>query len=556
MSDEFDVVIIGSGAGGGACGWSLSKQGVRVCLIEAGSAYNYQKDYLLHRNDWESHGFPEKQTSSNRQTFGEFQSLDNKWSDLLSWNKETGRLNQTDKRVAFAYHHVRGVGGSTLHFAGEAHRMNPQSMNLQTKFGVAADWPVSYAELEPYYQIAEKIIGVAGGEDNRCWRSEPYPLPEHEWNYNSQFLQKGFTANGMQMQSNSLAILSRPYNERPACNHCNQCTQGCPRADKGSVDVTFIQQAKAYDNFTLKTESTVMQIISNANDKVSSVIYRDANGIEHSISARVIVVACGAVETPRLLLNSESSHAKQGLANDSGEVGKNFMETVFWQTNALHSESLGSHRGVPSDVVCWDFNDPDSIEGVIGGCRFSSGVGETELTGPVNYAKRVVSGWGKQHKQTMREQFGKVISIGSIGESLPNEKSYIELDVNEKDEFGLAKAKIHSFVDEMEINRLSFMKERCRAVIKASGGETVFEEYGSYDYFSATHVFGTCRMGDNAEASVVNSFGQSHRFKNLFIADASVFPSSGGGEAPSLTIEALALRISDRISELLLKKQL
>ncbi len=556
MSDEYDVVIIGSGAGGGACAWTLSKQGVNVCLLEAGPAYDYQKDYRLEHNDWEVYGFPEKQSSSNRQTFGEFQSLDRKWSDLFSWNHETGRLNKTDKRIVFAYHHVRGVGGSTLHFSGEAHRMNPESMNLKTKFDVAADWPVSYAELEPYYQLAEKIIGVAGGVDNRCWRSEPYPLPEHEWNYHSHLLKSGFAENGMNLQSNSLAILSKPYNDRPACNHCNNCTKGCPRADKGSVDVTFIRQARAFDNFTLKVEATVTQIKSTENDKVTAVTYFDSNGNEQSLTARVIVAACGAVETPRLLLNSESNHAKQGLSNDSGQLGKNFMETVFWHTNALHEEPLGSHRGIPSDVVCWDFNNPDSIEGVIGGCRFSSGVGETDLVGPVNYAKRVVNGWGLKHKQTMREQFGKVISIGAVGESLPHAKSFIDLDPNEKDQFGLAKARIHSFVDEMQLNRLSFMKQRCRDVVKASGAETIFEEYGNYDYFSATHVFGTCRMGNDAEDSVVDRFGQSHRFKNLFIADASVFPSSGGGEAPSLTIEALALRTGDRIVDLLQKKQL
>ncbi len=265
-------------------------------------------------------------------------------------------------------------------------------------------------------------------------------------------------------------------------------------------------------------------------------------------------VACGAVETPRLLLNSNSALASDGLANESGHVGKHFMETLFWQNNALYSKNLGSHRGIPSDSICWDFNAPDSIENSIGGCRFSSGVAEADLIGPINYSRRVVGGWGLEHKQKMREQFGKVISLGAIGESLPNDKNFIDLDPQQNDAMGLAKARIHSYLDDMELQRLSFMAETTRDVLKASGAETIFEEYGSYDYFSATHVFGTCRMGNDADESVVDAYGQSHRWKNLFIADTSVFPSSGGGEAPSLTIEALAIRTGERISDLLIKK--
>lgn len=556
MKQAFDVVVIGSGAGGGACAWSLAKHGVDVCLLEAGPAYDFKQDYRLERDDWERTLFPEKNISKQRQTFAELQPLEQKWSDLLSWNHNTGRLNTGTNRLPFAYHHVLGLGGSTLHFSGEAHRINQNAMKMQTDFSVAADWPISYETLEPYYQTAEAIIGVAGKTDQRCWRSRPYPLPAHPLNYNSQFLAKGFAAQGMSLQANSLAILSEPYDGRPACNHCNNCTRGCPRADKGSVDVTFIKQARASQHCTVMTESDVTRIIASPQGNVSAVVYRDKAGIEHSIQSRVVVVACGAVETPRLLLNSESSAAPDGLANESGQLGRHFMETVFWQSNALHPEPLGSHRGIPSDSICWDFNDPDAIDGVIGGCRFSSGVSESDLVGPINYAKRVVKGWGLHHKQAMREQFGRVISLGGLGESLPNPQSYISLDPHQQDQYGMPKARIHSYLDEMELKRMAFMAKTCREVLKASGAETIFEEYGVYDYFSATHVFGTCRMGTDPEQSVVDAYGQSHRWKNLFVADASVFPSSGGGEAPSLTIEALGLRTGDRIADLLRKKDL
>lgn len=553
--DEFDAIVIGSGAGGGACLWSLVNHGLNVCLLEAGPAYDFSKDYRLHLPEWETENFPKKIDTKNRQTFARLQSLEPKWSELLSWNHQFGRFNSGTRRRPFAYHHVLGLGGTTLHFAGEAHRMNPQSMKMKTRFSVAADWPVTYEELEPYYQQAETLVGVAGlNNDTVRWRSKPYPLPAHNFNYGSQRLKAGCESLGLNLTANSLAILSEPYDGRPGCNHCNNCVRGCPRSDKGSVDVTYIKKVQSKTNCTIKTEANVTHIEADKNDRVSAVYYQDSSGNEFRVKAKTIIIACGAVETPRLLLNSGNPSTNGGLANESGQLGQNFMETLSRNSSGIFSEPLGSHRGIPSDSICWDFNHPDAIEDVIGGCRFSSSVAETGLIGPIAYANRVVEGWGYEHKQKMRDTFGKVLTIGAIGESLPNRQSFIDLDANEKDKFGQPKARINSYLGEMELKRLSFMMNTCRAIINASGAEKIFEEYGSYDFFSATHVFGTCRMGNDPEDSVVNRYGQSHRWKNLFITDASVFPSSGGGEAPSLTIEALAIRTADHIADLLKKR--
>ena len=150
----------------------------------------------------------------------------------------------------------------------------------------------------------------------------------------------------------------------------------------------------------------------------------------------------------------------------------------------------------------------------------------------------------------MRDEFGGVLTVGALGESLPNAQSYIDLDPDETDDTDKPLARIHSYLNEQELERLAFMAMTAREILEASGTRELVEEYGTYDYFSSTHVFGTCRMGENAEASVVNPYCRSHRWRNLFIVDASVFPSSGGGEPPSLTIEALALRTASHISRL------
>ena len=552
-----DVVIVGSGAGGGAAAWALARHGTRVLVLEAGPAFDPFKDYRLSSNAWEQRRFPEKPGSQGKHSFVPLQALEPRWQDLRSWNWQSGPMVSGDRRRVHGYHHVRGVGGTTLHFTGEAHRLHPRAMKMYSAFGVAADWPFDYGELEPYYSVAEMVVGVAGpAEDKHRPRSKPYPLPAHRPSYASQQLAAGCRKLGLNWVANPMAALSAPYDGRPACNYCGNCNRGCPRTDKGSVDVTFLRQAVASGRCSIKPLCQVTQIEAGSDDRVAAVIYRDATGNTHKVAAKAVVVACGAVETPRLLLVSKSRHAPEGLANETGLVGKNFMETLFWASSGLHPGPLGSHRGLPSDSICWDFNAPDAIPGVIGGCRFYPNVAEADLVGPINYAARAVSGWGKSHKKAMREVFGNALSVGAIGESPPNPGSYVDLDPEARDANGLSLARIHSFVPEPELRRLDFMAKKSREILRASGVEQIFEEYGTYDTFSATHVFGTCRMGRDPNASVVDSYGRSHRWRNLFVTDASVFPSSGGGESPSLTIEALAIRSADHLFGLMKRREL
>jgi choline dehydrogenase-like flavoprotein len=254
------------------------------------------------------------------------------------------------------------------------------------------------------------------------------------------------------------------------------------------------------------------------------------------------VLACGAVETPRLLLSSD------GLGNESGEVGQNFMDTLSVNVGALHPEPQHGRRGLPSDAIAWDFNAPDAIPGVVGGCRFHNAAGESELGGLAAFALRAVPGWGRAHAQSVRRLWGHALHVGAIGERLPNRDSRVDLDPQARDRFGVPLARIASVLAESDIARLRFMARKSHELLAASGAERIYENFSSWDWFVATHVFGTCRMGDDPASSVVDAFGRSHRWRNLWIADASVFPSSGGGEAPSLTIHALALRTAVQIA--------
>lgn len=544
-----DVLIIGSGAGGGAMAWRLASAGHKVTVIEAGPAYDPATDYRQDKPDWETR-FPEKPGSQGSYDVAELQPLTADTADIRSWNALTGPIVAGDRRVSFGYSHVRGVGGSSLHFTGEAHRMNPAAMRMRSDWGVAADWPMTYGDLDPYWTLAENTVGVAGPvDDRRCPRSAPFPQKPHTISHGSAVLARGLAALGMTWQENSLAVLSAPTDDRPNCNYCGGCLRGCQLTDKGSIDATYLRRAVDSGNCTVLPGIEALQIQTDGT-RVTGVLCATAQG-QTVFPCAVLVVACGAIQTPRLLLNSAANHSPDGLCNESGQVGRNFMETLLTTSTALHPDRIGSHRGLPVDWVCWDFNAPDAIDSTIGGCRFGPSMAESDLVGPVAYATRVVGGWGRGHKQAMRENFGRVLSIAGLCESLPNDGSFVDLS-DRRDVHGLSVPRIHSRLDQDALVRLRFMTETCRTILDAAGCGPVIEEFSSIDAFSSTHVFGTCRMGKSADDSVVDGFGRSHRWKNLFIADASVFPSSGGGESPGLTIQALALRSADHLmSELL-----
>ena len=541
---SYDAVVVGAGAGGGAAAWRMTERGWRVLLLDAGPAFDPLADYGLDRIDWEKAGFRHKPGSQGEVTFAPMQSLDPAHGDLRSWSLVQGRTNRERTRAVAGpgYHHVRGIGGSTLHYTGEAHRLHPQSMRLRSEFGVGADWPLTYDELEPYYVEVERLVGVAGPADTGArWRSAPYPLPPHPRSLASHRLGVGAAALGLHWEVNPRAALSMAYDGRPPCNYCGGCTHGCPRRDKGSADVTFIAKAVASGRCDVRARHTVLRLGFAAGPgpkRVASIDAADASGRMQRIPVRRLVLACGAVETPRLLLQS-------GIGG--GQVGRHFLESVAWTSIADAVVPLRSFGGLPADAISWDRNAPDAIAGVVGGYRLSAAIHEAGMIGAVAHAQRAVAGFGLAHKAAMRRSVGSLVAVGAVGESLPNERCYIDLDPKRRDAFGRPLARIHSHVDAMTIRRLQAMAGAARALLAASGAARLVEEFGTYDHFSSTHVFGGCRMGADPRSSVVDAAGRIHGALDLHVCDASVFPSSGGGEAPVLTIQALALRAVDRM---------
>ncbi|MBI3784018.1 MAG: GMC family oxidoreductase [Deltaproteobacteria bacterium] len=550
---DADVVVVGAGAGGLAAAWRLTTRGVNVTLIEAGRQYAPYKDYPQTKDDFELHDFPydaERDASgAPRYTSGAPQVVGPEWDSYRSHNRVFGRYATGNERQFVRYEHVRGVGGSTLHFQGEAHRYHPYALEMRSRFGVGEDWPLPYAELEPYYDLVERKIGISAPAENP-WRprSTAPPYPAHRLSYASQRMAAAFEAIGAPLLPNSLAILSQPHEGRPPCNYCNSCTQGCPLGDKGSADVVWLPEARASDRLQLITEAQALQIEVDSGGRAMGVVFRKADGSQERAPGRAVVLAGGAIETPRLLLLSSPRRFPHGLANSSGQVGRNLTEHLTWSAVAMLEERVDAHRGQPIDGTAWKFAVPSSSpRGYVGGFRLSTAHGALDLRGPAAYAQRLLDGFGRAHQERLAAQWGHAVGLLAMGEWLPNPATYVDLDPWRRDEAGLAKARLHSHLAENERQILRHMADTTRALAAALPGAQIVEESSALDLFAPAHVLGTCRMGRDPQTSVADADGISHEVPNLAFADGSLVPSSGSGDSPSLTIMALAVRTADRL---------
>lgn len=529
--------------------YALGRAGVSVVVLEAGPRFD-PSQYDLHKSDWELRPDVFEPTPQNRlkhrYTAAPPEELDRRYHHLRSWSERDGLLITSGKRIPARVHRVKGVGGTTLHYQGEAHRFSPHGFLAHSQLGYAADWPLTYERLAPYYQEMESLLGVAGDHRNPFKAARgPFPNPAHPLSCASQRVKQGFDRLGLHLHPNSLAILSRPYNDRMACIYCNGCSRGCMTGAKSSADVAVIPKAEATGRVRVRPNCVVHQVTLDSRGRVDGVLYFDDQKREHRQRARAVVVSAGALESPRLLLNSHSALFPQGLANRSGLVGRYFMETLYHTTTVLFREPLHSYQGLQIDSRAWDFNVASGARSFAGGVVL--GVSASSLLGPVTYAMAVAPGWGLPHKEFMRNSFGRAVTIFANGEQLPHRDNRVDLDRDIRDYYGIPVARITTRLRQNDLDMLAFMRTQCRAVAEAAGAERILGDESAYDISSITHMAGTCRMGADPEVSVLNEYGQSHDIPNLYVVDSSGFVTQGGGDSPSLTIQALALRAAEHL---------
>lgn len=522
---EFDVVIVGSGAGGGMTALSLCEHGFKVCMLERGKQFDPRKDFIFNHTDWESREDPLKEANLKEETINQ------------QFRTEFVVDGDTEHRSSLRYHRVHGVGGSTLHYQGEAHRFPEHAFNNFQEFAWGIDWPINYTDLASYYQQAEHLLGVAGETGNpfKVDRGE-FPTPAHPLSKRSQVLAKSAKQLGMNLLPNTLALPSVSIDGRTPCQHSGTCNFGCVFGAKSSIDQAIIPRAEKTGNLTILTETRALKLDLDKSGEIKEIECQNTKG-KLKITAKAFVLAMGAVETPRLMLHS-------AYANQNDQVGRYFMETVIANLSLELEADFKTYRGPPLDSRIWDFSKPidDSISGYVLG---SSGYLYPAI-GPSSHAI-TTPGIGRQHKQAMRASFGRNIQLFGITEQEPVSSNRVTLS-SYLDKAGIPKVDVNCAYSERDMNTIFAMKDKLREWANVTPTNSIGLPTDSRFRSSATHVGGTCRMGDDPNNSVVDAFGKVHGKNNCYITDASVFVSQGAGDSPSLTIQALALRTADKIA--------
>ncbi len=523
------AIVVGCGAGGSVVAKELAEAGLSVLVLEAGRRRIADQEYRSDRRE-----FPLNADEP-------FRSPDDE--------------AYTAGPLGFRYHHVRGVGGTTLVSWGVSPRLHVSDFKVRSLDGVAGDWPLSYEELEPYYVDVEYELGMSGpapAEANPFDgpRSRPFPTPPHPMTKAGRLFSSGARHMGLHPYVPALAMPTMPWQGRPACIEAGTCMYGCRIDAKSSADVTYVRKAERTGRVEIRTECVVREIELDSAGKARGVVFFDKNKVEHRADARAVVLAANAIETPRLLLLSRSSRFPHGLANSSGLVGKYLLEHLDAGILARSEEPLEGWKGVPVSAMVQDFYETNPKNSFARGWLLEV---STSGSWPIALAKRI-GGWGSAHKAAMKHRFGHEFSIFGAGEQMPDERNQVVLDSAVKDRFGLPVPKIVSEARGNDLLILDAMSRSIRDLVAAMGVMEILSEWSHVPGASA-HYMGTCRMGRDPRKSIVDPWGRTHDVRNLFLADASTFVTSGAAH-PTLTLMALAARTASQMIDLFKKGDL
>ncbi|WP_350333469.1 GMC family oxidoreductase [Coralliovum pocilloporae] len=509
LNDDSVVVIIGTGAGGGVLANELAQKGISVVALEAGGRY-LPDDYI--NDEWESFG--QLAWLDGRTTSGDWR-VSKDFSGLPAWI-------------------VKAVGGTTTHWAGASLRFQDHEWKAASTYGNVSgasllDWPIDAAEMAPYYDKAEAKLGVTrtGGRDG---------LPG---NNNYKVFEAGARKLGYsQVHTGRMAINSAEYDGRQVCQQTGFCFQGCKWGAKWSAAYTDIPRGEATGNLEVRERAHVLKIEHDASGKVTGVLYADKDGNQHLQKARVVCVAGNSIESPRLLLNSASSLFPDGLANSSGQVGRNYMRHMTGSVYAVFDKPVHMWRGTTMAGIIQDESRHDPSRGFVGGYEL-----ETLALGlPFMAAFLDPGAWGREFT-TALDLYENMAGMWIVGEDMPQETNRITLNHDVKDQYGLPVPNVHFDDHPNDIAMRDHAYKQGAAVYDAVGATRTFPT----PPYPSTHNLGTNRMSEKARDGVVNKWGQTHDIANLFISDGSQF-TTGAAENPTLTIVALAIRQADHLA--------
>ncbi|MCR8723367.1 GMC family oxidoreductase [Frigidibacter sp. ROC022] len=530
MSHEpVDVLIIGAGASGAAIAWSLLETRMRILCLEQGG-HLPDRDFPSRREDYELARYAEFSCDPNVRRQPQDYPINSNDSCItpVNWN---------------------GVGGSTINFLGHWPRMRPSDFRTRTLDGVGEDWPLDYHTLAPFYDMNDANTGVSGLAGNPAYPEYKPPLPPIPIGKLGQTLAQGFNKLGWHWWPSDVAILSEDRDGRQKCVNAGTCDLGCAAGAKGGTNFTYwpiLENA----GVELRTRSRVREILVDQRTGLASgVLYHGADGQLHEQKAEMVVVACNGIGTPRLLLNSRSGLFPEGLANRSGMVGKNLMFHPLIGVTGVFDEPMLGHEGpMACSILSQEFYESDPSRGFVRGYGLHSGRSTTPMTYALGgYGIDDPIPWGAAHREIMDEIYPYLAGLTIVSEDLPEEENCVTLDPELTDSDGIPAPKITYRLGENTRRMLEHGEARASEVLRAAGARRILSKGdGKVWWRAGWHQMGTCRMGNDPERSVVNSWGRSHDVKNLFIVDGSIFVTAGAVN-PTSTIQALALYVGDRI---------
>jgi choline dehydrogenase-like flavoprotein len=517
LNDDTVVCIVGSGAGGGTLGNELAQRGVKVVILEAGGRYEIA-DFI--NDEWDS--FTQLAWSDMRTTSGSWR-VHKDFPNLPAWI-------------------VKAVGGSTTHWAGASLRFQEHEFKTRTTYDALPganllDWPITLADLEPFYAKAESKMGV----------THTNGIPGLPGNNNFRVLEAGARKIGYkEVHTGNMAINSQPRDGRGSCQQIGFCFQGCKSGAKWSTLYTEIPKGEATGNLEVRPGSMATHIEHDRSGKVVAVVYIDVDGKTQRQKARIVAVAGNSLESPRLLLNSASTMFPNGLANSSGHVGRNYMRHMTGSVYGVFDQPVHMYRGTTMAGIVRDEAALNTKRGFVGGYELET----LSLGLPFMAAFLEPGAWGRGFTAAM-DDYPNMAGMWIVGEDMPRETNRVTLDPKAKDKNGMPVASVHFDDHDNDVKMRSHAYQQGSAIYQAVGATRVFHT----PPYPSTHNLGTNRMSANARDGVVNRFGQAHDVKNLFVSDGSQF-TSGAACNPTLTIVALAIRQAETMSGMMTRNEI
>ena len=582
--NTYDVIVVGSGAAGGQTAYTLAMEGVRVLMLEAGRNYEPASETPMMQTNAEA---PLRGSSTPDKPFGFWDAtIDGGWQVP----GEPYTSASSDPARQFHWWRARMLGGRTNHWGRISLRNGPYDFKPRTRDGLGFDWPMDYADLAPYYDKVEMLIGVYGGDDdmeNTPRSSKGVLLPPPKPRVSDLLVKQRAAKVGVPVipmhravmttrldhlrlpkllhpgNEKAQAILAADMKKRSACIWATPCGRGCSiRANYQSTTV-HLPPALDTGNLDILTDAMVRAVTKRPDGSAEGVVYVNRKtGAEHRLKARVVVLAASALESVRILLNS-------GVANSSGKVGKYIMDTVganfsgqvpLLENMPLHNEDGvdGLHLYTPwwlyKEQLAGKLGFARGYHFEFGGGRLMPGMGTAAGLEWLNGGT-----YGRKFKEDARRYYGSFVGFAGRGEMIPNDDCYAELDPAVKDRFGIPVLRFHWKWSQQEIRQAEHMQKTAAEIIDAMGGRYPAKPQSGDKAIKQggiiIHEVGGAIMGSDPAKSVTNSFGQCWDMKNLFITDGATL-CSNADKNPTLTIMALAWRSADHMLGLMKKKEL